>query len=149
VNKIEIKKWSQIVKTLSLNQVKLYINYNSTASQSEDRSNQWLNYNFCLPPGKHSLHSLITVLIHNSGHFRPPLPFWAPGPPPALPALPMASYATASNNEGTQDARTDERTTRKQRFRPRLYRMDRGIDAKTTKKVKLAHTRLPSVGFRS
>ena len=30
-------------------------------------------------PGKHSLHSLITVLIHNSGHFGPPLPFWAPG----------------------------------------------------------------------
>ena len=28
-------------------------------------------------------HSLITVLIpvHNSGHFGPPLPFWAPGPP--------------------------------------------------------------------
>jgi len=31
---------------------------------------QWRNYNFC-PPGKHSLHSLITVLIHNSGHFGP------------------------------------------------------------------------------
>jgi len=44
-------------------------------------------------PGEHSLHSLITVLIHNSGHFGPPLPFWAPGPP-ALPGLPMASYAT-------------------------------------------------------
>ena len=27
------------------------------------------------------VHSLITVLIHNSGHFRPPLPFWDPGPP--------------------------------------------------------------------
>jgi len=37
------------------------------------------------------VHSLITVLIHNSGHFGPPLPFWAP----ALPGLPMASYATA------------------------------------------------------
>jgi len=35
----------------------------------------------------------LTVLIHNSGHFGPPLPFWAPGPP-ALPGLPMASYAT-------------------------------------------------------
>ena len=33
-----------------------------------------------------------TVLIHNSGHFGPPLPFWALGPP-ALPGLPMASYA--------------------------------------------------------
>jgi len=26
------------------------------------------------------VHSLITVLIHNSGRFGPPLPFWAPGP---------------------------------------------------------------------
>jgi len=33
-------------------------------------------------------------VIHNSGHFGPPLPFWAPAPPPALPGLPMASYAT-------------------------------------------------------
>ena len=33
-------------------------------------------------------------MIHNSGHFGPPLPFWAPEPP-ALPGLPMASYATA------------------------------------------------------
>jgi len=32
------------------------------------------------PPGKHSLHNLITVLIHNLGHFVPPLPFWAPAP---------------------------------------------------------------------
>ena len=31
--------------------------------------------------------------MHNSGHFGPLLPFWAPGPP-ALPGLPMASYAT-------------------------------------------------------
>ena len=46
---------------------------------------QWSTYNFWAP-GKHSLHSLITVLIHNSGHFGPPLPFWAP--------LPMASYVT-------------------------------------------------------
>jgi len=23
----------------------------------------------------------LTVLIHNSSHFGPPLPFWAPGPP--------------------------------------------------------------------
>jgi len=30
---------------------------------------------------------------HNSGHFGPPLPFWSTGPP-ALPGLPMASYAT-------------------------------------------------------
>jgi len=50
------------------------------------------------PPGKHSLHSLITVLIHNSGHFGPFLPFWAPGPP-ALPGLPMASYATGRVNQ--------------------------------------------------
>ena len=27
------------------------------------------------------VHSLITVLIRNSGHFGSPLPFWAPGPP--------------------------------------------------------------------
>jgi len=42
-------------------------------------------------------HSVITVLIHNLGHFGPPLPFLAPGPP-ALPVLPMASYATARNS---------------------------------------------------
>ena len=36
----------------------------------------------------------LTVLIHNLGHFGPPLPLLAPGPP-ALPGLPMASYATA------------------------------------------------------
>jgi len=53
---------------------------------------QWRNNNFWAP-GKHSLHSRITVLIHNSRHFGPPLPFWAPGPP-ALPGLPTASYAT-------------------------------------------------------
>ena len=29
-------------------------------------------------PGKHSLRALVLVLIHNSGHFLPPLPFWAP-----------------------------------------------------------------------
>jgi len=23
----------------------------------------------------------LTVFIHNSGHFGPPLPLWAPGPP--------------------------------------------------------------------
>ena len=23
----------------------------------------------------------LTVLMHNSGHFGPPLPFWTPGPP--------------------------------------------------------------------
>jgi len=54
---------------------------------------QWRNCNFWAP-GKHAVHSLMTVLIHNSGHFGPPLPFWAPGPP-ALPGAPMASYATA------------------------------------------------------
>ena len=40
----------------------------------------WRNYNFCPPPGKHSLHSLITVLIHNSGHFGPLYRFWPLGP---------------------------------------------------------------------
>jgi len=54
---------------------------------------QWRNCNFWAP-GKHAVHSLMTVLIHNSGHFGPPLPFWAPGPP-ALPGAPMASYANA------------------------------------------------------
>ena len=34
-------------------------------------------------------------MIHNSGHFGPPLPFWAPWPP-ALPGLPMASHAAGS-----------------------------------------------------
>ena len=43
-----------------------------------------------------SVHSVITDLIRNSGHFGPPLPFWAHGPS-ALPGLPMASYATASS----------------------------------------------------
>jgi len=46
------------------------------------------------PPFKHSIHGLITVLIHNLGHFGSPLAFWAPAPP-ALLGLPMASYATA------------------------------------------------------
>jgi len=37
---------------------------------------------FAPPPANtRSLHSQITVLIHNSGHFGPPLPFWAPGTP--------------------------------------------------------------------
>jgi len=40
------------------------------------------------------VHSLIAVLIHKSGHFGPPLPFWAAAPQ-ALPGLPMAIYATA------------------------------------------------------
>jgi len=40
-----------------------------------------------------SAHSLIAVLIHNSGHFGSPLQFWAPAPV-ALPELPMGSYAT-------------------------------------------------------
>jgi len=57
------------------------------------------------PPGKHSLRALVLVLIHNSGHFGPPLPFWAPGPP-ALPGLLMASYATGLQQRrpyGTDD----------------------------------------------
>jgi len=52
----------------------------------------WRNYNFWAPD-KHSLRALVVVLIHNSGHFGSPLPFWAPGPP-ALPGLPMAGYTT-------------------------------------------------------
>ena len=48
---------------------------------------------FALPPA--NIRCGLTVLIHNSGHFGPPLPFWAPGPP-VLPGLPMASYATGS-----------------------------------------------------
>jgi len=47
---------------------------------------QWRNYNFCLPPGKHSLRA---NSLDTSGHFGLPLPFWAPGPP-ALPELPTA-----------------------------------------------------------
>jgi len=35
----------------------------------------------------------LTVLMHNSGHFGPPYRFGPLGPP-ALPGLPMASYAT-------------------------------------------------------
>ena len=51
----------------------------------------------------------ITVLIHNSGHFGPRLPFWAPGPP-ALPGLPMASYATDSQTDKQTDTQTDRST---------------------------------------
>ena len=39
---------------------------------------QWRNYNFCAPPPANIRYGL-TVLIHNSGQFWPPLPFWAPG----------------------------------------------------------------------
>jgi len=39
---------------------------------------QWRNYNFCPPPA--NIRYGLTVLIHKSGHFGPPLPFWAPGP---------------------------------------------------------------------
>jgi len=48
---------------------------------------QWPNYYCCRPPPA-NIRCGPTVLIHNSGHFGPPLPFWAP-----LPGLPMASYA--------------------------------------------------------
>ena len=40
-------------------------------------------------------YSLITVLIHNSGHFGPPLPFWAPR---YCSGLPMVSYATVMHS---------------------------------------------------
>jgi len=55
---------------------------------------QWRNYNFCPPPA--NIRYGLTVLIHNSGHFRPPLDLYRFGPlgPSALPGLPMASYAT-------------------------------------------------------
>ena len=38
----------------------------------------WRNYHFWAP-GKHSPRALVLVLIHDSGHFGSPLPFWAPG----------------------------------------------------------------------
>jgi len=38
----------------------------------------------------------LTVLIHNSGHFGPPLPFWAPGPPEIAGAADGYSSATGS-----------------------------------------------------
>jgi len=86
-------------------------------SYPECAQQQWRNYNFAPPPGKHSLHSLITVLIHNSDHFGPLYRFGPLGPP-ALPGLPMASYATAQKEtrrrplllliDGT-DRRTDAR----------------------------------------
>jgi len=50
----------------------------------------WRNYIFG-PPA--NIRYGLTVLIHNSGHFGHPLPFWSL--PPASPGLPMASYATA------------------------------------------------------
>ena len=59
---------------------------------------QWRNYNFWAHPGKHSLpaNSLDTQIGS----------LWAPftvlGPcPPALPGLPMASYATATTSKPT------------------------------------------------
>jgi len=59
------------------------------------KSNQWRNYNFLPPPAANIRYGL-TVLIHNSGHFWPPLPFLG-SCPPALPGLPMTSYATERN----------------------------------------------------
>ena len=41
---------------------------------------QWRNYNFW-PPGKHSLHSVITVLVHNSGSLWTPCTVLGPCPP--------------------------------------------------------------------
>ena len=41
---------------------------------------QWRNYNFWAP-GKHSLHSLITVLVHNSGSLWTPFTVLGPCPP--------------------------------------------------------------------
>ena len=40
---------------------------------------RWRSYNF-LPPAPANIRYGLTVLIHNSGHFGPPLPFWAPAP---------------------------------------------------------------------
>ena len=50
----------------------LYCQFKSTV----DWTVKWVGIQgrwFCEMP----VHSLITVLIHNSGHFGPPLPFWA------------------------------------------------------------------------
>ena len=52
---------------------------------------QWRNYNFCPPPADIRYGPI--VLIYNSGHFGPPYRF-GPLAPPALPGLPMASFAT-------------------------------------------------------
>ena len=50
-----------------------------TSTASSDRQSTALpnvsDWHICEIP----VHSLITVLIYNSGHFGPPLPFWAPG----------------------------------------------------------------------
>jgi len=51
-----------------------------------------IGFTFLVPahlgsPGKGPLNGCVCVCV------GPPLPFWAPGPP-ALPGLPMASYAT-------------------------------------------------------
>jgi len=58
-----------------------------TSNASSDRQSTALpnvsDWHICEIP----VHSLLTVLIYNSGHFGPPLPFW----------LPMASYATDSS----------------------------------------------------
>ena len=52
---------------------------------------QWRNYNFFGSPA--NICYGLTVLIHNSGHFGPLYRFGSLGPP-ALPGLPVASYAT-------------------------------------------------------
>ena len=49
----------------------------------------------CGPPA--NIRYGLTVLIHNSGHFGPPLPFWAPGHP----GIVTARYATEPYTTGT------------------------------------------------
>ena len=51
---------------------------------------QWHNYNFCPSPGKHSLWALAHMIRVTLG----PLYCFGPLGLPALPGLPMASYAT-------------------------------------------------------
>jgi len=53
----------------------IYVQTDFNFDTSLPRS-QWRKYNFCLPPA--NICYGLTVLILNSGHFGPPLPFWAP-----------------------------------------------------------------------
>ena len=59
--------------------VKFYCNQPTNRDSSSPRL-QWLNYVTNFGPPANIRYGL-TVSIHNSGHFVPPLPFWAPGPP--------------------------------------------------------------------
>ena len=75
------QKWAIAV---NYKRIKIIHVYRKTATSHV----QWhVTIIFAPPPA--NIRYGLTVLIHSSGHFGPPLPFWALGS-----GLPMASYAT-------------------------------------------------------